>query len=221
MKRIFPSVPDGRTGVKICGVTRADQAGAIVSAGADAIGVNFWPRSKRYLPLAEARPWLAELAGAVVRVGVFVNATDEELRAARDAGCLDFLQLHGDETPERLAALLGEGLPVFKAAGLGDRAEGEKAAAFPGDSLLLDAHAPSEYGGTGRTADWSLAAEAVQRQPEREIVLAGGLSPENVAEAVARVASAGVDTASGVESAPGVKDLAKVRDFLAAARDLQ
>lgn len=214
---LFPPDLD-RVAVKICGITRGDEAHAIVEAGADALGINFWPRSKRFIALAEASPWLRELAGTVPRVAVTVNATDDELRALHESGVIDWIQLHGDETPERVRSLTQQGLPVFKALGVKDRAMLETAADFASPTLLLDAYAPNEYGGSGETMDWALGADAVKRWPERQIVLAGGLTQENVADAVRQVHPAGVDVASGVESAPGRKDLAKVRAFLERVR---
>lgn len=217
--RLFPAT-DGRTGVKICGITAGDQAEAVVAAGADAIGINFWPRSKRFVALEEATPWLRDLENTVPRVAVTVNATDDELRRLHESGAIDFLQLHGDETPERVRSLAGEGLPVFKALGVRDRVSLDAAAVYDSPTLLLDAYAPVDYGGTGETMDWALGAEAVEKFPDREIVLAGGLTPGNVAAAIRQVHPAGVDVASGVESAPGVKDLDLVRCFVEKARAL-
>lgn len=215
---LFPPDPE-RVAVKICGITRGDEAAAIVAAGADAIGINFWPGSKRFIAPADAAPWLRELAGAVPRVAVTVNASDDELRALRESGAVDWMQLHGDETPDRVRSLTREGLPVFKAMGVRDPATLETAAAFDSPTLLLDAYAPGAYGGSGATMDWALGAEAVRRWPGRQIVLAGGLAPENVAAAVRQVRPAAVDVASGVESSPGRKDLEKVRAFIEAVRN--
>lgn len=214
---LFPPDPE-RVAVKICGITRGEEAHAIVAAGADALGINFWPKSKRFIALAEASPWLRELAGTVPRVAVTVNATDDEIRALHESGVIDWIQLHGDETPDRVRSLTQQGLPVFKALGVKDRAMLETAADFDSPTLLLDAYAPGAYGGSGETMDWALGAEAVKRWPDRQIVLAGGLTPENVADAVRQVHPAGVDVASGVEAIPGRKNLAKVRAFIEAVR---
>ncbi|MDF1656796.1 MAG: phosphoribosylanthranilate isomerase [Verrucomicrobiales bacterium] len=207
-----------RTAVKICGITTGDQASAIIELGADALGINFWPESKRYIALPEALPWLLDLTGTVPRVAVTVNATDEELLAIYESGGIDFIQLHGDETPDRVSSLTQQGLPVFKAMGVKDRAMLESAADYESPTLLLDAYAPTEYGGSGEMMDWSLGAKAVGQWPDRQIILAGGLKPDNVAEAVRQVHPVGVDVASGVESSPGVKDLDLVKAFLEAAR---
>ena len=217
-QRVFPSAPGKEVAIKICGIKTAGQAGAIVEAGAQAIGVNFWPRSKRYIAPDAAAEWLRDLSGKVVRVAVFVNPTEDELARVIDSGSIDWLQLHGDESPEFLNQLHRHGWPVFKAMGVKDRSTLSEAESFLGTTLLLDACAPSQYGGSGETMDWSLGAEAVKAMPDRDVILAGGLRPENVAEAVAQVRPRAVDVASGVEESPGVKDLGMVRDFIAAAR---
>lgn len=210
--------PDpGNVAVKICGITNGVRAQEIVATGADAIGVNFWPESKRYVALEDAAPWLRDLEDTVPRVAVTVNATDDELFALRDSGVIDFIQLHGDESPDRVRTLTRQGLAVFKAIGIRDRGMLASAKDFDSPTLLLDAYAPTDYGGTGEKMDWTLGAEAVQMWPDRQIVLAGGLTPDNVADAVRQVNPAGVDVASGVESEPGVKDLDKVRAFIAGA----
>lgn len=216
---LFPQAP-GSVAVKICGITRADEARAIVEAGADALGINFWPKSKRFIALEEALPWLHELAGTVPRVAVTVNADDDELRRLHDSAVIDWIQLHGDETPDRVRSLTQQGLPVFKALGVRDRSSLKAAAAHDSPTLLLDAYAPNEYGGSGATMDWALGAAAVQEWPDRQIVLAGGLTPDNVAEAIRQVRPAAVDVASGVEISPGRKSLELVRAFIEAARSL-
>lgn len=207
----------GHVAVKICGITNGDRAQEIVGAGADAIGINFWPQSKRYISLEDAAPWLRELEDTVPRVAVTVNATDDELFRLRDSGVIDCIQLHGNETPDRVRSLTQQGLVVFKAMGIRDREMLNAAADYESPTLLLDAYAPTAYGGSGETMDWTLGAEAVKLWPDRQIVLAGGLTPDNVADAVRQVNPAGVDVASGVEKSPGVKDLDKVRAFIAGA----
>jgi phosphoribosylanthranilate isomerase len=216
---LFPQDP-GRVAVKICGITRSDEANAIVEAGADALGINFWPKSKRFIALEEALPWLQDLSGTVPRVAVTVNADDDELRRLHDSAVIDWIQLHGDETPDRVRSLTQQGLPVFKALGVRDRSSLKAAAAYDSPTLLLDAYAPNEYGGSGATMDWALGATAVQEWPDRQIVLAGGLTPDNVAEAIRQVRPAAVDVASGVEISPGRKSLELVRAFIEATRSL-
>ena len=207
--------------VKICGLCRPEDARAAADAGADALGLNFAPDSPRCLKSREAAR--AVLAGAQpfagLVVGLFVNPKlDEVLAAAREVP-LGAIQLHGEEPAEfghelrrRLALPLWKAYRVRRAS---DLAALERDA-WPCDAVVLDARvAGGPRGGTGRAFDWGLLADF---RPSRPLVLAGGVTPENVAEAVRRVRPAWVDTASGVESAPGVKDAAKVRAFIAAAK---
>jgi phosphoribosylanthranilate isomerase len=216
------SPPSGRVGVKICGVTDPADASAIVAAGADAIGVNFWPGSKRFVHPDAAGPWLRDLAGRADRVAVLVNPDRASIERLAADGFIDAVQLHGDESPEfcRAVARAGLGFEVVKAV----RVRGEEDIAgldrFGAAAVLLDAHHAGAYGGTGLTFDWALAAKAVTANPDLPVVLAGGLTPANVAQAVAEARPAAVDVAGGVESAPGIKDLAAVREFLAKAKGL-
>lgn len=213
-KVLFPEPWEGvRT--KICGIRSLQQAEDIVDLGVDALGINFWPKSKRYLDPADAG-WLKDLGTKVLRIGVFVNADESEIRNLLESDLIDWAQLHGDESPEFVKALQDEGLQVFKALGVKDRESLAKAERFDGP-LLLDAYAPTEYGGSGEKMDWALGAEAVQRFPNREVVLAGGLKPDNVAAAIRQVGPTAVDVASGVEDSPGVKNLELCREFIEAA----
>ena len=212
-----------RVKAKICGVTTWDQAQDIVDLGADALGFNFYPKSKRYvLPNSESIAWMRDLAGTITRVGVFVNPAREEIEGAFASEIIDFAQLHGTESPEFLVELSRAGLPVFKALGVKSRetleiAEGYSECAE--NALLLDAYAPVEFGGTGETMDWALGRDAIVRWPDRRVILAGGLVAENVADAIAQVRPFAVDTASGVESGiPGIKDMKKVQAFLEATK---
>jgi phosphoribosylanthranilate isomerase len=201
--------------LKICGVTKFDDADRLVSIGVDALGVNFWPRSKRYLA-PENAAWLAGLAGKILRVGVFVNESPElPLRLLRE-GLLDVLQLHGDETPEDAEVYQETGVPFFKALGVKTRDDLARAADFRANAILLDAHAPGVYGGTGETFDWNAALDFKKRHPEIPIILAGGVIPENAALAADTVRPAALDVASGAELSPGIKDFDKVTALLAA-----
>lgn len=212
---MFPE--PGRTRVKICGVTTEAQAGLIADLGADAIGLNFWPRSKRHLPLPNAMQWVPPFRTRLVLVGVVVNASDDEFRAIVDAGVVDVLQLHGDESPRRVAEVMKLGLPVIKALQVKDETSLGILGDYETPVMLLDSYNPGQYGGEGRAFPWELAVEAKLRHPEKRIILAGGLTPENVAEAIRGTHAAAVDVASGVESAPGLKDLVKVKAFIEAA----
>lgn len=198
------------TRVKVCGITRLEDALACVEAGVDAVGFNLWPGSKRHVPLARAAQIAVVLPERVLRVGVFVRAPPEEVQAAVSALGLGAVQLHGDEDPAdyaRAGAALWQVLRVESAL----PSSVSPAAA----ELLLDARVDG-FGGSGRSFDWSLARGA--RRFGVPFWLAGGLSPRNVGEAVRRAAPTGVDVASGVESSPGVKDPALVRAFVAAVR---
>ena len=199
--------------LKICGVTTWSDANRLAEMSVDALGVNFWPMSKRYLAAEEAT-WLPELAGKILRVGVFVNqAPDLPLRLLRD-GYLDAIQLHGDETPDDAAAYRDAGVPFFKAIGVKTQADLERAAEYGAAGVLLDAHAPGIYGGTGEVFDWEVASEFRRRHPELPILLAGGIVPENAGLAAMSVQPAALDIASGAEISPGIKDFYKVAAFL-------
>jgi phosphoribosylanthranilate isomerase len=201
--------------LKICGVTTRGDAERLVAHGVDALGVNFWPRSKRYLAPEDAA-WLADLAGTILRVGVFVNEAPElPLRLMRE-GLLDAVQLHGDETPEDAAVYQKAGVPFFKAVGVKTFDDLARAAEFRANAILLDAHAPGVYGGTGETFDWNAALDFKKRHPEIPIILAGGIVPENAALAANTVHPAALDVASGAEISPGIKDFDKVAALLAA-----
>ena len=201
--------------LKICGVTSRGDAEKLASLAVDALGVNFWPRSKRYLAAQDA-VWLRDLAGRILRVGVFVNQpADLSLRLVAE-GLLDVVQLHGDEAPHDAEAYRAAGVPFFKAIGVAVGADLSHAVDFGADALLLDAHAPGVYGGTGEAFDWNRAVEFKNQHPEIPIVLAGGITPVNAAQAARTVRPVALDVASGAESSPGVKDFAKVSALLAA-----
>jgi phosphoribosylanthranilate isomerase len=201
--------------VKICGITRHEDAELAASLGAWAIGLNFWPGSKRRCDPAVAAGSARALRRRVEPVGVFVNPTLDEVARLVEGVGLTHVQLHGDEGPAFCAAVAQRtGARVIKALGIGSGADIRDAQRFHTDFHLLDAAAGAAYGGTGRTWDWALAA---QRRSKIPLILSGGLTPENVAEGIAAVHPWAVDVASGVESAPGIKDPAKVEAFIAAA----
>ncbi|WP_193211539.1 phosphoribosylanthranilate isomerase [Luteolibacter marinus] len=205
------------TSLKICGVVRAPDAGQLAALGVDALGANFWPRSKRYLPPEDAG-FLHELKGRILRVGVFVNAAEElPLRLFEDE-LIDLVQLHGDETPDDAGYLRDAGIPFIKALGVRDAGDLHKAHDFGASAILLDAHAPGVYGGTGHTIDWDLARSFVEANPNLPVILAGGIVAGNAAAAIAAVKPAAIDIASGAESSPGVKDFEKIASLLAACR---
>jgi phosphoribosylanthranilate isomerase len=189
--------------VKICGITRLDDAEVAVDAGAGALGFVFWPGSPRFIDPYRARAIVAALPPFVVPVGVFVNQPVTYAKGVAALVHLGAVQLHGDED---FAYVAGLDCPVIKAVALGS---GAGIDVWPRrTTLLLDAHDPVSRGGTGRTIDWSAAATIAAR---RRTLLAGGLTPDNVAEAVSRVRPFGIDVSSGVERAPGIKDHARIR----------
>jgi phosphoribosylanthranilate isomerase len=200
--------------VKICGITRPEDAEQAASLGAWAVGFNFWPGSKRRCDPAVAAGIARALRRRVEPVGVFVNPTlDQVVRLAEGVG-LTHVQLHGDEGPSFCTAVAERtGARVIKALRIGSGADIRDAERFHTDFHLLDAAAGLAYGGTGRTFDWRLIA---QRHSHVPLILSGGLTPENVADGIAAVHPWGVDVASGVEAEPGIKDPAKVEAFIAA-----
>lgn len=201
--------------LKICGITTRADAVQLVAMGVDALGVNFWPKSKRYLSPGEAG-WLSDLAGKILRVGVFVNQAHElPLRLFRE-GFIDAVQLHGDETPDEAAVFRNAGVPFIKAIGVKTLADLYRATDYGAAAVLLDAHAPGVYGGTGEVFDWQVATEFRNEHPRLPLLLAGGIVPGNAGLAASSVGPAALDIASGAEVSPGVKDFQKVAAFLAA-----
>ncbi len=197
--------------VKVCGITTASDAEACVEAGVDWLGLNFVPSSPRRVDAATARTIRDAVGGRALLVGVVADGTEAALLELVREARLDALQLHGDEPPALVACLAPQ---AYKAVRIGSAADLEWADTFPG-LLLLDAKVQGALGGTGHKVDWTLASVLAR---SRAVVLAGGLRPENVAEAVRTVRPWGVDTASGVEASPGIKDLDAVRAFVEAAR---
>ncbi len=201
--------------LKICGVTTRADADRLVTQGVDALGVNFWPQSKRYLAPDDAS-WLKDLDGKILRVGVFVNEPPElPLRLVRE-GYLDVVQLHGDETPEDAAAFREAEIPFIKAIGVKTLADLDRATEYGAAAVLLDAHAPGIYGGTGEVFDWEVASDFRRRHPDLPVILAGGIVPGNAGLAAMSVQPAALDIASGAEISPGIKDFEKVAAFLTA-----
>lgn len=201
------------TRVKICGITRPSDAAAAAGAGADAIGLVFYGPSPRAVGIAEARAIVAALPPFVTRVGLFVDAAPEEIERVLASVALDVLQFHGHETPEDCGRY---GRPYLKAIamseGVDPRAAEVRYAAAQG--LLVDTYEKGRPGGTGRVFNWDLVPMGLVKP----VILAGGLSPENVAEAVARVRPYAVDVSGGVESAPGIKDERRMQEFCRRAR---
>lgn len=199
--------------VKICGVTSSADARACADMGVDAIGLNFVPSSPRFITVERAREISRAVRGTrLLVVGVVADLDVDSTRALVDEAELGCVQLHGRESPTTLAALLPH---AYKAVRIASENDVQKARAFGGDHLLVDAHVEGALGGTGASFDWSLVHKLAR---ERKVTLAGGLRPDNVARAVREVSPYCVDVASGVERAPGIKDLDAVRTFVERAK---
>ena len=197
--------------IKVCGITRLGDARQAVAEGATALGFVFWPKSPRYIAPERAADIAAALPASVLKVGVFVNDSIDDVRRATETATMTTVQLHGDEPPEFASAL---GYPVLRSVTL-EHAD-ETRDVWPADTTwLLDAADPVRRGGTGMVVEWDKAAQLAR---ERRVVLAGGLTPGNVADAISAVHPFGVDVSSGVEESPGVKDFDKVARFIANAR---
>ena len=212
--------------IKICGITNVDDALAAVDAGADAIGLNFYRGSKRCVDVDEARQIVDAIGNRAEKIGVFVNQSADDIREiCRDTG-LHLIQLHGDEPPE-LLRLLNKDHDLIRARRLDERglsaivddlqACSDLSGFFP-DAILVDSAVSGQFGGTGLAVDWQLLANYRELLGSTPLILAGGLVPANVGEAIRIVRPQAVDVASGVESTPGKKDTAKMRDFVDAAQ---
>jgi phosphoribosylanthranilate isomerase len=205
------------TKIKICGLKTLTDALAAIDAGADYLGFNFYPKSLRFIGVetcAAITSVLKKEHPEIKLVGVFVNLPVNEIKDILKTCSLDLAQLHGDETPEMMSELDGKAFKAFR--GIPQSLNGFARNDAP--MLLVDAVVKDAYGGTGVTADWSAAAELARRYP---LLLAGGLTPENVTEAVRQVRPWGVDVASGVESTPGEKDAGKMFAFVKVLRRLE
>ena len=208
---------------KICGITSSQGATEAIAAGADAIGLNFYPESPRYAASLDPSE-IVEIASDVQRIGVYVNADPERILQTSSQFGLTAIQLHGDEPPEFLSNL--PDLPVLRVRRLDNRgvtaiaedlAACEAVGRLP-DAVLIDAHLPSQYGGTGETVSWAGLVGYRKWLGNIPLIVAGGLTPDNVAEAIRIVRPYGVDTASGVESSPGEKDPSKMQAFIENAK---
>ncbi len=202
--------------IKICGCCSRDDVEAVSELNPDAVGFILWKGSKRYVRPGDVAEWVKALPASIKKVGVFVNATQEDIREAVSTAGLDVVQLHGEESPAFCEGLEGE---VWKAIHL-NRAMPASLEDYPVEAFLVDHHGGVQPGGTGVAVDWEAAARFVADAPKK-VLLAGGLNPNNVAEAVGTVRPWGVDVSSGVESEVGKKALNKVKDFITACRSVE
>lgn len=201
------------TQLKICGITLEEQAHQLAALGVDALGFNFWPHSKRYIEEQNARSFLKSIS-KVLRVGVFVNAPIEQIIGLHKDKMIDFAQLHGDEDASYQNKLIASNVPIIRVCRLKDREDLIPFQSLDDHSpLLVDAYT-KDYGGSGSTFDWSIAADFVRENHKAKVILAGGITPENIKQAITQARPYMIDVASGAESQPGIKDLEKVKSML-------
>jgi len=208
LERFFSPAPS----LKICGVTSLNDAQELARLRVHALGINFWPPSKRYCSPDSAMEFARAVKDDILRVGVFVNNAREVAEELVADDLIDVIQLHGDESSSEIDHFLNKGIPVIRAV------SASKLPDFPiptqNFALLIDTPAGKDYGGTGKTFDWSIARDFAEKHPEVPLLLAGGLTPENAADALEQVSPAALDIASGAEISPGIKDFEKVRSLL-------
>jgi len=202
--------------IKICGLTTPRDAEAAIEFGADALGFNFFPGSKRYV--GRDVDWIGALPDKVEKIGVLVNPTFDEAKTIAAIAGFTALQLHGSESPEFCEHLAEEGIRFEKALPVQGPDSLSDVPNFFTATVLLDSSGGGEFGGSGRVFPWEIARRFVEANPQLQVVLAGGLTPENVGDAIAAVQPFGVDVTTGVEAAPGRKDYGRLRAFIAAAR---
>jgi phosphoribosylanthranilate isomerase len=204
--------------IKICGITNLGDAVDAIECGADALGFNFYPRSRRYIDIETAGEWIVSLPDGVRKVAVLVNPTFQQALATARLPFIDSLQLHGNESAELCSQLADRGVNFTKALPMRDEESLRQPTRYSTDSILLDSGTTAGFGGSGQTFPWSLARRFIVAHPKFSVILAGGLTADNVAEAIATVEPAGVDVTSGVEASFGCKDRARLRAFVAAVR---
>jgi phosphoribosylanthranilate isomerase len=207
-----------RVFVKICGITNVEDALAAIDAGADALGFNLVPRSKRYIDIDKAAGWISKLPNEVRKVALVADPNWEDACRIGQLSFIDALQLHGSESPEFCRRLADIGIPFAKAIPVtGSRSLAGLPNYFT-DTMILDSTERGNFGGTGKPFPWKFAPEFVRHHPKIAVILAGGLNPENVGDAIRVVGPRGVDVSTGVEVSPGRKDVASVKAFVEAAR---
>lgn len=191
--------------IKICGITNAEDAIAAVDMGADLLGFNFYPQSARYIPFQKAETIIRKIPTSVDTVGIFVNPQPAELKTITEAGFFNWIQLHGDETPDYCRTLNWTNARIIKGIRVQSAQDIQRAYQYPVDAILLDSYDKNIYGGTGKPFDWSLIGNL-----HRRLFLAGGINPDNVVAAIQSGVYC-VDVCSGIESAPGKKDINKMK----------
>ncbi len=201
--------------VKICGITNYKDAAAAVDMGADLLGFNFYPKSPRFIPPEKAMKIINKLPAFIDIAGVFVNESIEQIHETKNLCQLDWIQLHGDESPEFCKEFLSHNVKIMKAIRVKDQTDIERAEDFFTDAILLDAFHPEKYGGTGLTFDWNIVGHIGKR-----VFLAGGINPDNAPEAI-ELGVYGIDVCSGIEAEPGKKDHKKMKKLFENIRHLR
>jgi len=201
--------------VKICGITNYEDAKAALDMGADLLGFNFYPKSPRFIPPDKAVEIINRLPAFIDLAGIFVNASIDQIHEIKDLCSLDWVQLHGDESPQFCRELFSHNVKVMKALRVKEQADIKKADDYFTDAILLDAFNPEKYGGTGLTFDWNIIGHIGKR-----VFLAGGINPDNAADAV-KLGVYGIDVCSGIEAEPGKKDHKKMKELFDNIRHLR
>ena len=207
-----------RCKLKVCGVTQATDAVRLAALGVDAIGVNFWKGSKRYIDPHDAKPFLNEIKGSILRVGVFVDEEISRVKEIYEEGLIDVAQLHGNEDRSYHEELVESGINLIQVIRVMKEDTEIKKPTYGASKILLDSHV-SGYGGAGESFDWNLARKFIIANPESEVILAGGITPENIAQAAA-IKPAMIDVASGAETSPGIKDFILIGKMLDSLKNM-
>lgn len=215
---MFGDKRSDRIQVKICGVTNPVDALAAIECGADALGFNFYPGSKRYIEIEKAADWIDQLPRDICKVAVLVDPAFEEAIRVSECRFIDALQLHGGESAEFCRSLAGRGIRFAKALPVADESSLLNVPSYHTRTVVLDTATCGRFGGTGRTFPWRWARRFAGSHPDLNVILAGGLTPENVAQAIAEARPFGVDVTGGVESSAGCKDRDRLRAFIATVR---
>ena len=206
-------VKTNQVGVKICGIRSLDDALQCINLGADALGINFWNKSKRYVTRDIVETWVDKLDPKVERIGVFVNESYENIISLIDDGIIHAAQLHGNEDNSFCEKFLDK-YKVIRAVGIKDDESVANATQIVVKTVLLDTFCGNDFGGSGHTFEWNYAKEFKSKNPERPLILAGGLNISNITTAINEVAPSAVDVASGVENESGFKDPLLVEKFI-------
>ena len=211
-------VKTGRVGIKICGIRTLDDAIRCIDLGADAIGLNFWNKSKRFVSRETVETWVDKLDPNVERIGVFVNESYEEITSLVKDGIIHSIQLHGEED-DSFCGKFSDEYKIIRATGIKDDDSVKRAKNILIETVLLDAYCGNDFGGLGHTFEWEYAKMFKLENPDRPLILAGGLCPSNVSRAINDVKPSAVDVASGVENESGYKDFELLEKFINSVRN--